>query len=738
MRYLFALILILIFLYNADAQVYQDVKKYSSTYCRLDTVGNGANNYSARNNNLYAKTDSLWFKMAQDSVYHGLQITGKILKENTGASYFNYNNLGSKEIKMGTSSLVGGELKTNQVVTLTYDSTNWQLSSGLMGATGATGPTGADGSSNSIYYYQAKTTSNANYPGDGHITWDSTAQATSTAINISHLTNSNAQTDIDLYLAYLHPYQIIIIQDQSVSSNFQKWMINSATTHYNADTDSSYWYVPVTLVDTNGTGATNFANNHDIFLSVITPEDTLAWSINGNSGTNSDYNFIGTTDGVDLIFKVNNTYAGQIQQSNTNVALGQYSDLLRNHAGSVSIGWGAGQLQDTGADQSTAVGLGALGQNISNPYNTAIGSSALTNLNNGQANTAVGSDANVQMLEGSYNVAIGESAMRIADTASYNVAVGSISLSELSSGDKNTAVGYNSLQKVTSGSGNIAVGYNSGGTNQLGDYNIYLGYNAGSSGDKRQSIALGYEAESADNTLTLSDSTFYVLPGDSAITDLGSASRPFKDGYFSNATLYLGTGRLKADSNGNVYSLNAVGVTGNLGVTGATGATGVTGPVGATGVTGVTGVTGATGTNNTTYAYMTSQQQTTNLTYTDITALSIALDANSTYIVEVNLFVTGAANGSQYGMIWPTGSTVELNAWGNTTSGTASSITAFTTSGALSGLNYHLAATAGGQLRVIGYVATSSTAGNLKMGFAKVTSGTATIKAGSWMRVTKQ
>ena len=317
MKHLILLIILLVLLFNADAQVYQDVKKYSSTYCRLDTVGNGANHYSARNNSLYAKTDSLWFKMGQDSVYHGLQITGKILKENTGASYFNYNNLGSKEIKVGTSSLSGGELKTNQVVTLTYDSTYWQLSSGLMGATGATGSngatgatgatgsngtngstgvtgatglqgitgaTGADGQSNSIYYYQARTTTTANYPGDGHISWDNATQISATSINISHLTNSNAQTDIDIYLAYLRPYQIILIQDQNASSNYQKWQINATTTNNNSGTDSSYWLVPVTLLASNGTGTTNFANNHDLFLGIITPQDTLAWFINGNSG----------------------------------------------------------------------------------------------------------------------------------------------------------------------------------------------------------------------------------------------------------------------------------------------------------------------------------------------------------------------------------------------------------------------------------------------------------------------
>ena len=46
-----------------------------------------------------------------------------------------------------------------------------------------------------------------------------------------------------------------------------------------------------------------------------------AWALLGNSGTNSTTNFIGTTDGQDLAFKVNNTRAGLLNFTYNNPAL---------------------------------------------------------------------------------------------------------------------------------------------------------------------------------------------------------------------------------------------------------------------------------------------------------------------------------------------------------------------------------------------------------------------------------
>ena len=110
-KFLSIMILALMYI-TASGQVYQDLKKYSSTYTWADTIGHGPNAYYARNNSLYAKTDSMWFKMGQDSSYHGLQVTIKMKSENTGPATFNYNNLGNKEIHLASSALTGDRKST--------------------------------------------------------------------------------------------------------------------------------------------------------------------------------------------------------------------------------------------------------------------------------------------------------------------------------------------------------------------------------------------------------------------------------------------------------------------------------------------------------------------------------------------------------------------------------------------------------------------------------------------------
>jgi hypothetical protein len=138
---------------------------------------------------------------------------------------------------------------------------------GVSGATGATGPMGPQGYSSSLFRYKAKTTITTGYPGNGHIIWNNATQTSATVISISHLTDENI--DIDIFLAQLIPTENITIQDQNVSSNYQIWRITGALTNINPDTSTSYWTLPVTLVSSNGTGTTNFANNHAIFAALV-------------------------------------------------------------------------------------------------------------------------------------------------------------------------------------------------------------------------------------------------------------------------------------------------------------------------------------------------------------------------------------------------------------------------------------------------------------------------------------
>jgi hypothetical protein len=106
----------------------------------------------------------------------------------------------------------------------------------------------------------------------------------STQININHLTDTPI-TDIDIFLSLLQVGQQITIQDQSNSGNYQVWDITGSTTQVVGA--SNYWEVPVSLVSAAGTS--QFANNHQIFLAIVSASGT-----NGTSGTNGAAGTSGT------------------------------------------------------------------------------------------------------------------------------------------------------------------------------------------------------------------------------------------------------------------------------------------------------------------------------------------------------------------------------------------------------------------------------------------------------------
>lgn len=127
-----------------------------------------------------------------------------------------------------------------------------------------------------------------------------------------------------------------------------------------------------------------------------------AWDIQGNSGTNTTSNFLGTTDNVGLVFRTNNTAklrittSGQLETLNTGNSIfigtsaGASDDLTSNN--NVFIGYQAAQNADTGND-NIAIGRQA-GQNLAGgAENIAIGRQALQNIGDGAGNIAIGHNA---------------------------------------------------------------------------------------------------------------------------------------------------------------------------------------------------------------------------------------------------------------------------------------------------------------------------------------------------------
>jgi trimeric autotransporter adhesin len=232
---------------------------------------------------------------------------------------------------------------------------------------------------------------------------------------------------------------------------------------------------------------------------------TNAWSLTGNAGTDTSVNFVGTTDNMPLLFKVNNTQAGLINPNTLgDVSFGFESLAKHKNAfgGNVSLGTRA-MYNDTSGSYNVAIGNSALFYNTNKEDNVAIGSGAMYNnglgLSNtdptkGSANTAIGAAALQNNRRGSGAVAIG-SYTAFSDTAANGIiAIGRaalynnkyIGLNEVSGniygglvGINNLAIGDSALfnnstgavSTSTTASNNIAIGKQSLFFNTTGSFN---------------------------------------------------------------------------------------------------------------------------------------------------------------------------------------------------------------------------------------------------------------------------
>ncbi|MBL7697862.1 MAG: tail fiber domain-containing protein [Chitinophagaceae bacterium] len=229
--------------------------------------------------------------------------------------------------------------------------------------------------------------------------------------------------------------------------------------------------------------------------------DALYWSTTGNSGTEPDSNFIGTTDKNPLKFRVNNSSAGEINPLNNNTTLGLFAgfqlgssqgntafgaNALEIHYkgnNNTAIGWGS-LPNDTVGSANTAVGAGSLGSNESGNRNCAFGVSALVGNTTGYENCAIGylsitgSGRLGSAPPGGYqNTAVGTRSMQQNDFGNKNTAVGADALASNWAGGQNTAIGTQSLH-YNRESNQTAVGYQSLYSNINGQNNTSVGYQA--------------------------------------------------------------------------------------------------------------------------------------------------------------------------------------------------------------------------------------------------------------------
>ena len=291
-----------------------------------------------------------------------------------------------------------------------------------------------------------------------------------------------------------------------------------------------------------------------------------AWLTNGNTGLPGG-SFFGTTDALNLLFKVNNHQSGLIDFTDYNTGFG-YEALTH-----VSLGAGG----------NTAVGAESLVLNTSGGDNTGVGFGTLELNTTGSANTAVGLSALTYNTIGYFNTSVGWSSMQQNTT-----------------GHRNVALGYGALQFNTTGNSNIGIGYNSVANNVTGTHITAIGNNAGVTRDGLyDAMVFGDDAQvgcSQCGVFGDANEPHWWAIGDT------SPKRFFPDTTKSGLALINANFVLQNGTEGNHYVLqsdyNGLASwvsTSFFGVTGATGATGIQGPTGATGVQGASGVDGATG-----------------------------------------------------------------------------------------------------------------------------------------------
>ena len=257
-----------------------------------------------------------------------------------------------------------------------------------------------------------------------------------------------------------------------------------------------------------------------------------AWGLNGNAGTSSGVNFIGTTDTASLRFRVDNNPAGLLAVSNT--AFG-YATMLK-----------------ISGLRNAAFGTGVLNSSTSGTNNVGVGYYASYFNTTGSGNVAVGTEALRQNTTGNSNTAVGDSALT-KSTATGNVAVGSRSLRYNTTGAENTAVGSNTLYTNSTGANNTAIGAGALRNNTTGSRNVAIGDSVLYTSTSSQNTAVGSGAL-RNNTVGGANAAFGAFALESTIggasnTAIGhSAGQYNTDGYFNTS---VGNYALQGNTTGN-------------------------------------------------------------------------------------------------------------------------------------------------------------------------------------------
>jgi len=155
-----------------------------------------------------------------------------------------------------------------------------------------------------------------------------------------------------------------------------------------------------------GSGVIGIDNNGTISF------NAGAWSLVGNANTNDGTNFVGTTDANGLEFRINNTFAGELDSNDTwNTSFG-YESNDNNGKYNTAFGFQTLSLASANTEDNTAIGYDAMANTTGGEgsENTAIGSYSMALNVGGSGNTAIGGNTLSANLNGGGNVVIGTNA----------------------------------------------------------------------------------------------------------------------------------------------------------------------------------------------------------------------------------------------------------------------------------------------------------------------------------------
>ncbi|HAO46592.1 MAG TPA: hypothetical protein DCQ97_06675 [Chitinophagaceae bacterium] len=285
-----------------------------------------------------------------------------------------------------------------------------------------------------------------------------------------------------------------------------------------------------------------------------------AWSLTGNSGTSASTNFIGTTDNVPLIFKINNQKAGLIDVA-SNVFLGYQAGNVNNSIENTGIGYQALNSNDIGSG-NTAVGTYSLASNTGGTGNTASGAWALTYNTIGAFNSAFGNFAQSHNSTGNHNSGFGAYALDGGPfvTGDDNTAAGFQSMKNAADGNKNSAFGTESLHFNSGGSENTAVGYQAMFNNFSSSYNTAVGVSAlrNNGNNANYNVANGY------GTLLYNSGSYNTAMGYASLSAANTGSNNTAIGnqvlpYNSSGNNNTGVGNMSLAENNTGTNNTAVG-----------------------------------------------------------------------------------------------------------------------------------------------------------------------------------